>query len=800
MINIKKIIICLTGTFLLACHTPQTEPFSFNQALDGVAHIKGIKENADYLYVTAGDRIYSIGNQGGEFPETGFHVPGEMGGVWQHPIKLIDSYNISITDQTSNFTQTLDKCDEFIAYPFSNQFRYNKKEQGLMIVRSDFVPDHLPVLAVEYQISNTGNELRNLEIVFEINSDLSPVWLGERANMIDSGDMLIENENNNIFAVKDSLNNWFAGITSDADSLELISSLKSEMKGKGINLKLKTQSIALNANEKYTIRFYIGGSIKDMQEINNNLIQAKNNIETLFNEKKNRYAEIDNTASINIPDTLLMQAYQWGKYNTDWLIREVPGMGRGINAGLPDYPWFFSNDQAAAFSGLYGTIDPQIFIDSWDMLRRISNETNNNSGQIVHEVSTNGIVYDKGRMEESQEFIVAALEIFHWTGNKEFLKTYYDQGKKVWDFLKQYDKNNNLFIEGYGGTEIEGLNDEMLDVAVWTQAFFKAMAEMATIFEENDIATDFREKAETLKQRINDNWWIESENRYADFLSSKEKAIQLIDMVLEKRVFDNRNLWAKKKLTELKQQIKSGEYKENGYVVFYNPSTLLPLHEDIASEERAKAVLGGMEYFTNKYGLYITGIARPDDITMEESSVAHRLKGEFNYNEAIMTIATSGLAIAETKYNGADSGMKYINKVLNNFSFATPGTTYEVNPDYGMFVQAWNIQGINIPLIRYMFGVKPNAYTKYIRIKPDMPSGWDYAQLNNLLVGDTKLSIDFRKENGKQVYKITSSQENWNIDFIVPENTKSVKVNGKDMSPDEKKISVKGIENIIEIL
>ncbi|WP_051697534.1 hypothetical protein [Prevotella sp. 10(H)] len=799
MINLRNTIAGLSAILLMACNTAKEEPFSLHKGLEGITNIQGKSDNGNYLYVTAGDKLYSIGNQAGEFPEIGFHVPGEMGGVWQHPIKLLDGYKINISDLTSNFTQEFDHCDKYICFPFANQFYYNMSEQGYSVVRTDFVPDQLAALAVEYEITNEANTERKMEIIFDVDTDLSPVWLGEKANMIDTKDILIKSDFNNTFLAKDSLNNWFAGITSDADSLQFISESDNDLKGKGINLKIKTRSVLLGANEKYTVRFYISGSSKDTKEVNDNLTEIRNNIETLFNNKKQRYAEIDNTAAITIPDTLLMKAYQWSKYNTDWLIRDVSGMGRGINAGLPDYPWFFSNDQAAAFSALYGTIDPQIFYDSWDMMRRISNKTNNNSGQIVHEASTNGVVYDKGRMEESQEFIIAALEIFHWTGDKEFLKTYYEQGKRVWDFLKQHDKNNNLFIEGYGGTEIEGLNDEMLDVAVWTQAFFKAMAEMATLFDEKDVAADFTDKANTLKEKINENWWIESENRYADFLSNKEKAIQLIDMVLEKRVFDDRNLWAKKKLTELKQQIKSGQYKDKGYVVFYNPSTLLPLHEDIATEERAKAVLSGMEYFTNKYGLYITGIARPDDITMEESSVAHRLKGEFNYNEAIMTIATSGLAISETKYNGADSGMKYIKQILNNFSYATPGTTYEVNPDYGMFVQAWNVQGINIPLIRYMFGVHPYAYTKNISIKPDMPTDWNFAKLDNLLVGNTKLSIDFKRENNKQVYKITILEDAWTIDFFLPRNGKSIKVNGKEASIEDGKVVLSGKENTVEV-
>ena len=49
-------------------------------------------------YVTAGDRAYLIGTQDGKFPDIGEHLPGEMGGLWAHPIKLIDGFEASLHD------------------------------------------------------------------------------------------------------------------------------------------------------------------------------------------------------------------------------------------------------------------------------------------------------------------------------------------------------------------------------------------------------------------------------------------------------------------------------------------------------------------------------------------------------------------------------------------------------------------------------------------------------------------------------------------------------------------------------
>ncbi|OYW80331.1 MAG: hypothetical protein B7Z27_03980 [Sphingobacteriia bacterium 32-37-4] len=33
-------------------------------------------------YNTAGDKLYMVGHQDGSFPDLGWHVKGEMGGIW----------------------------------------------------------------------------------------------------------------------------------------------------------------------------------------------------------------------------------------------------------------------------------------------------------------------------------------------------------------------------------------------------------------------------------------------------------------------------------------------------------------------------------------------------------------------------------------------------------------------------------------------------------------------------------------------------------------------------------------------
>ena len=47
-------------------------------------------------YVSAGDRAYVMGFEDGNFYAQGWHVTGEMGGVWTQPLKLVDGVWFSV--------------------------------------------------------------------------------------------------------------------------------------------------------------------------------------------------------------------------------------------------------------------------------------------------------------------------------------------------------------------------------------------------------------------------------------------------------------------------------------------------------------------------------------------------------------------------------------------------------------------------------------------------------------------------------------------------------------------------------
>src|SRR5262249_42885156 len=135
--------------------------------------------------------------------------------------------------------------------------------------------------------------------------------------------------NDRIVFFKDGTNNWYAGIGFESDAVRLKTTQPSDHKAKCIS-GLFDVPIQLQARKSICIRFYISGSVKDPGEIKENISQVRRNLPDLFVKKRIRYGVLEKTAEIKIPDTLLQKAYRWGKYNTDWLQREVPGFGKGL--------------------------------------------------------------------------------------------------------------------------------------------------------------------------------------------------------------------------------------------------------------------------------------------------------------------------------------------------------------------------------------------------------------------------------------------------------------------------------------
>jgi len=739
MFSIRKLCVIL---FIF----PNLYAQSISDLVKTIPHIEGKQAYLASPFATTGDRSYLIGHQNGQFPDLGWHITGEMGGLWAHPIKLIDGFIVSVDGQD------LTQAESFTNFPMANQHSYQTK--NLQILRTQFVPDGLAGCVVEFEISNKSTQVINTPFVFQAKSDLRPTWLGERTNMNDFNDLTAFENMQWIF--KDEKNPWFAIVGASEKGIPGAAPIPFNSIGKGIAKSINYQ-LSIPAGGKKTIQFYIAGSATSKAEALNTYENLQKNPVKLFQQKWGRVSGLAQKSKISIPDKNIQAAYTWLQYNTDGLTRDVPGIGRGISAGLPDYPWWFGTDSEYALQGAIAIGQKNLVLESIDLIHRLSTKSSK-TGQIIHEVSTNGAVFNPGNLNETAQFASLVWKVFQWTGDKKWLEKYFPNIKKGLNWLlTENDKDQNGFPDGSGMMEIQGLHSEMIDVASYTQKALQDAAEMAKILGETKQASTYAIQAKRLKIQINERFWNEDFSSYADFRSQDKEAIDLIKQAII-RADTLHKPWA---VTELQQTQKYIETHPSDlarpFVVHHNWVVNTPMELGVADPEKAIKGLETAKKFTNPFGLFVTGIDR--DASAGTDAGAYKAPKIFTYTGAVMTLPTGVMAVAENQYGRPDEALEYIQKLTRSFSYALPGSMYEVSPDFGMMTQAWNVFGFAVPIVEQFFGIQPRADLHEITIAPRMPSSWKEASIENVEIGDNQISVHYKQG---QTPRVTQTK-NWKI-------------------------------------
>ena len=695
----------------------------------------------------------------------------------------MDGFTASISSGETSIC--LDQGKLFTNYPMANAIEFDASNLGLEINRLHFVPDGKPGMVVLFQIKNVDKSEKSIRFQFNAYVDLMPVWLGERTGMIDSTDVISFDDQTQTFTGKDLGNNWFAVWGSSKEFNLNPSEVSCEMnpKGKGAGAGAAIDLI-IQAGESVSIPIFISGSDQSNLEALETFADLKSTYVEDFFSKKSRFEKLRQTAEIQIPDPELQQAYEWIKYNTDWLVRDVPGIGRGFGAGLQDYPWWFGVDSEYTIQGLITTGRKDLVYSTIELIHSLSEKENGN-GRIVHEVSTNGAVFNPGNINETPQWASMIWEVYRWTGDREFLETYFPGIKKGLNWLlTENDKDGNLLPDGYGMMEIHGLESEMIDVAAYSQKAFADAAQMAEILGEIELAKSYQQTADALAEKINADFWVPEFGSYADFIGTAEEALQLIDGAIIRADTLNKP-WAVEELRATKASLSTlPKDQKQGFVLYHNWVVNTPMETGIADPEKAKIALATGQKYTNPFGVFVTGIDRDEQAANEDGTFSG--SKIFSYTGAVMTLPTGVQAIGENNYGNPDGALDYLKRMTRSFGFALPGSIYEVSPDYGMFTQAWNMYSFAVPIITQFFGIQPDAGNRVIYIRPQMPTDWENASIQKVLIGDNEISLTYEKSGNQLSIEVTQTEKKWGISIEIPEAYTKVKVLGKEVSTDTK--------------
>ena len=111
----------------------------------------------DRRYVAAGSRGYVVGARMGRFPAMGWHIQGEMGGIWSPPIKLLDGLWFGVDGEwlgeATRFTSGYGFVQMEVPGP-----------DGLAVKRTDFLPDGKRGALVGLELTSPTSRQVNLTV------------------------------------------------------------------------------------------------------------------------------------------------------------------------------------------------------------------------------------------------------------------------------------------------------------------------------------------------------------------------------------------------------------------------------------------------------------------------------------------------------------------------------------------------------------------------------------------------------------------------------------------------------------
>jgi hypothetical protein len=748
-------------------------------------------------YVAAGDRAYVVGVQDGSLvPDVslnpngiGWHIKGQMGGVWAQPIKLLHQFQFFLNDSV------LPAAAKFVSGTGYVRLELPPTD-GLEISETQFAPDGLPVVLVGVQLRNSNPGVNSFTLAIEAESELIPAypWSGTTpaSESLHLPDQVSFDSTLGVLQFTQpeqpmlSRSAWYALVSAALDPQDRETGFQSlgasfppnTSKHNGATGILKYQ-VTLKGKSSTTVWFAIAGSNVDKAEASGALTLGLASPDGLLRAKITARQEVLSQAQIHVPDEGIQAAFDWGKLNLADMQRTVRNMMirdtmegtvypspqstipvlSGFGAGYPDYPWFFGTD------GAYSTFSLAA-VGLWEeaknhlaTIRQVSQLVNGTTGKVLHEIVTDGSIYfgtnaQNGDVNETAEFATAVATLWRWSGDNSVRDDNYDFIKTGLNYITTNSVTASLnpdgWPEGAGMVEATGMGAIKLDVAVYTIRALNDLAEMAD--SKGDTATrDWAvNKASALTNHFTNDWWISSQGLFADSLALNQKVPT-----------DPPAALGTLPITQLEQ-------------LYWINAT--PMETSIASVLEASMAFPQLESstFTGTTGFYQQGQSLP------------AIKG----NRQASAVNTGVMAIAEANYGRMDQSLTYVNLIANELDVEQPGALPELfdSPDYtyfppfggAMVMQAWSSYGIHWPLVELYLGIKPDAPAKSLSVVPDLPGSWRELSVDNLRVGSSQIAVSVRRAGINYVTTV-SAPDGWSltIGYTLPAKTqvKSVRLN-----------------------
>jgi hypothetical protein len=127
---------------------------------------------ADRRSLVVGDRAYAMSTADTLYPAAGWHIRGEMGGVWTPPIKLVDGIWVRVADEWLGDPDGAPATKTTVGWGYTRT-AYASVDQ-VAVERTDFVPDGTRATLVGLTL--TSPQPRTVPVALDAHSELMSAY------------------------------------------------------------------------------------------------------------------------------------------------------------------------------------------------------------------------------------------------------------------------------------------------------------------------------------------------------------------------------------------------------------------------------------------------------------------------------------------------------------------------------------------------------------------------------------------------------------------------------------------------
>ncbi|HEX5236586.1 MAG TPA: hypothetical protein VFW25_14800 [Silvibacterium sp.] len=656
-------------------------------------------------FTVAGTRGVILGQQEGTFE------------AWILPIKVLSHFRI--TAEVEGYPVPIDvnsHAAEIQVFPDHTVITYS--HIAFTVRQIMFAPDTAEEgtgAVALFQVDST----RPVELTFSFTPEMKPMW--PQADQGVPSEEWVKRGTSGFYVMHTDFPGLAGAVTMPGAEPGILAPYQEKPKFYPLQLKLHYDP-KRDGSRYFPLLMAVG---RDVEAATNATLEAKLKrlnaaLPGTYAAHAAEYARMGNElTSIRTPDRKFDDDFAWAEMAIEQLKAKAQPSGEtGLVAGYfssgdstrPGFGWFFGRDSLYTLYAVNSFGDFALNREELEFLMQRQRA----DGKIMHEysqtaafVNWKSLPYMYAAADSTPLFVTAMLDYVRSSGDVDFLRKHRGEVEKAWHFETTHDTDGDGIYDNSQGTGwVEswppGMPHQEIYLALLDQQASAAMAKLAGLWGDTTTAASAAERATTLRQKIEAEYYESSSKDYA-FSRNTDGSVDRTTTV-----FPSIAWW-------------------NG--------------RDGLAHPEASFRRWASHDFSTDWGLR----------DLAESDTFY---DPISYHQgSVWPLFTGWAAMAEYRTGHTLSGYAHLMQNADQTTTQDLGSVTELLSGayfepFGRSTshQLWSSAMVITPAMRGLFGIEVDAGSNTIRLDPHLPADWNEAEVDRLHVGSAVCSLKYERE------------------------------------------------------